>query len=156
MRSMSNSASPNGSSWAASFFPFCWLVTLRLACATAEVHQLGYEGYKAKQVIDSRDISYAFTNLMANDYYSFSQIHHCLEKYADVAQRITTIFAYSATLTARQRRRTTSRSGSSSLSKIGNGFCLQTDRDNLSMLSFCTHSRTPTVSVLLWMLLKFD
>ncbi|WWC68181.1 uncharacterized protein I206_102104 [Kwoniella pini CBS 10737] len=32
---------------------------------------LGYETWKAKQVIDSRDISYAFTNLMANDYYSF-------------------------------------------------------------------------------------
>ncbi|WVW78165.1 hypothetical protein I302_100116 [Kwoniella bestiolae CBS 10118] len=32
---------------------------------------LAYETWKAKQVIDSRDISYAFTNLMANDYYSF-------------------------------------------------------------------------------------
>lgn len=32
---------------------------------------LGYETYKAKKVIDSRDISYAFTNLLANDYYSF-------------------------------------------------------------------------------------
>ncbi|WVQ75781.1 hypothetical protein IAR50_005414 [Cryptococcus sp. DSM 104548] len=32
---------------------------------------LGYESYKAKKVIDSRDISYAFTNLLANDYYCF-------------------------------------------------------------------------------------
>ncbi|OCF44796.1 hypothetical protein I317_01285 [Kwoniella heveanensis CBS 569] len=32
---------------------------------------LAYETWKTKRVIDSRDISYAFTNLMANDYYSF-------------------------------------------------------------------------------------
>ncbi|ODO07757.1 hypothetical protein I350_03335 [Cryptococcus amylolentus CBS 6273] len=32
---------------------------------------LGYESYKAKKVVDSRDISYAFTNLLANDYYCF-------------------------------------------------------------------------------------
>ena len=34
--------------------------------------QLAYETWKAKTVVDSRDISYAFTNLIANDYYSFS------------------------------------------------------------------------------------
>ncbi|KAE8538218.1 hypothetical protein D1P53_005557 [Cryptococcus gattii VGV] len=40
---------------------------------------LGYETYKAKKVIDSRDISYAFTNLLANDYYSFrSYDNFCL------------------------------------------------------------------------------
>ncbi|WVR04843.1 hypothetical protein IAU60_001855 [Kwoniella sp. DSM 27419] len=40
---------------------------------------LGYETWKAKQVIDSRDISYAFTNLIANDYYSFkSYDNFCL------------------------------------------------------------------------------
>ncbi|WWC86643.1 uncharacterized protein L201_001520 [Kwoniella dendrophila CBS 6074] len=40
---------------------------------------LAYETWKAKQVIDSRDISYAFTNLMANDYYSFrSYDNFCL------------------------------------------------------------------------------
>lgn len=31
---------------------------------------LGYEWYKARAVIYSRDISYTFTNVMANDYYS--------------------------------------------------------------------------------------
>jgi len=36
--------------------------------------QLGYETWKAKTVVDSRDISYAFTNLIANDYYSFSAL----------------------------------------------------------------------------------
>ncbi|WRT64524.1 uncharacterized protein IL334_001456 [Kwoniella shivajii] len=40
---------------------------------------LGYETWKAKQVVDSRDISYAFTNLIANDYYSFrSYDNFCL------------------------------------------------------------------------------
>ncbi|KAL1721777.1 hypothetical protein EV715DRAFT_248728 [Schizophyllum commune] len=31
---------------------------------------LGYEGRKAKKIVASRDISYAFTNIMANHYYS--------------------------------------------------------------------------------------
>ena len=34
--------------------------------------QLAYEAYKAKKIIASRDISYAFTNVMANNYYSLS------------------------------------------------------------------------------------
>lgn len=34
--------------------------------------QLVYEGWKAKKIILSRDISYAFTNVMANNYYSLS------------------------------------------------------------------------------------
>ncbi|WWD21740.1 hypothetical protein CI109_106227 [Kwoniella shandongensis] len=40
---------------------------------------LAYETYRAKKVVDSRDISYAFTNLIANDYYSFrSYDNFCL------------------------------------------------------------------------------
>ena len=35
--------------------------------------QLAYEAYKAKKIIQSRDISYAFTNVMANKYYSLSK-----------------------------------------------------------------------------------
>lgn len=35
--------------------------------------QLAYEARKAKKIIASRDISYAFTNIMANNYYSLSQ-----------------------------------------------------------------------------------
>lgn len=38
------------------------------------IYQYGYEFYKAKQVIASRDIAYAFTNLQANDYFSFSAL----------------------------------------------------------------------------------
>lgn len=40
---------------------------------------LAYETYKAKRVIDSRDISYAFTNLLANDYYSFRESYGILQ-----------------------------------------------------------------------------
>jgi hypothetical protein len=32
--------------------------------------QLAYEAHKAKKIIASRDISYAFSNVMANNYYS--------------------------------------------------------------------------------------
>ena len=32
--------------------------------------KLAYEARKAKKIIASRDISYAFTNIMANHYYS--------------------------------------------------------------------------------------
>ncbi|KAF8743014.1 Fungal potassium channel, partial [Rhizoctonia solani] len=39
---------------------------------------LAYEAYKAKKIIASRDISYAFTNVMANTYYSLrSYDHYC-------------------------------------------------------------------------------
>jgi hypothetical protein len=32
--------------------------------------QLAYESYKARLIIRSRDIAFAYTNVMANDYYS--------------------------------------------------------------------------------------
>ncbi|KAJ1308819.1 hypothetical protein OPQ81_004507 [Rhizoctonia solani] len=37
---------------------------------------LAYEAYKAKKIIASRDISYAFTNVMANTYYSLRSYDH--------------------------------------------------------------------------------
>ena len=37
-------------------------------------YQLAYEAYKAKKIIQSRDISYAFTNVMANHYYSLREL----------------------------------------------------------------------------------
>lgn len=37
------------------------------------VSQLAYEGRKSKKIIASRDISYAFTNVMANHYYSLRE-----------------------------------------------------------------------------------
>jgi hypothetical protein len=32
--------------------------------------QLAYESYKARKIVRSRDIAFAYTNSMANDYYS--------------------------------------------------------------------------------------
>jgi hypothetical protein len=40
--------------------------------------KLAYEGRKAKRIIASRDISYAFTNVMANNYYSLRTDFSCL------------------------------------------------------------------------------
>ena len=42
----------------------------RLVCQSLKSLQLAYDAYKAKKIIQSRDISYAFTNVMANNYYS--------------------------------------------------------------------------------------
>lgn len=56
--------------------------TLGSRCTRAR-HELiikyGYEFYKAKHVVQSRDIAYAFTNLQANDYFSFSEFYHYLQ-----------------------------------------------------------------------------
>lgn len=35
--------------------------------------QVGYEARKSKKIIASRDISYAFTNVMASNYYSLRE-----------------------------------------------------------------------------------
>jgi len=42
--------------------PHVWLIYGR--------EQLAYESNKARLIIRSRDISFAYTNIMANDYYS--------------------------------------------------------------------------------------
>jgi len=56
---------------------------------------LGYESWKAKQVIDSRDISYAFTNLMANDYYSIRNYDNfCLFCHIDKSTKKQDKFAF--------------------------------------------------------------
>lgn len=51
------------------------LVCIRLVGIEKSAYtlQLAYEAYKAKKIIASRDISYAFTNVMANNYYSLSE-----------------------------------------------------------------------------------
>lgn len=56
---------------------------------------LGYETYKARKVVQSRDISYAFTNLMANDYYSLrSYDHFCLFCHIDNSTKRSDDFAF--------------------------------------------------------------
>jgi len=81
--------------------------------------QLGYETYKAKRVIESRDISYAFTNLIANDYYSISEYRLEVLRVRCSEQNRTTSSAFFAGSTVRPRRRTILRSSSTSLSRVG-------------------------------------
>ena len=38
--------------------------------------QLAYESQKSKKIIASRDISFAFTNVMANNYYTLRSYNH--------------------------------------------------------------------------------
>jgi hypothetical protein len=70
-------------------------------------------------VIDSRDISYAFTNLIANDYYSFSKYLSMIYTRADADMQKTTILsAYFVILIARPRGRMISLFGFSLPSKV--------------------------------------
>lgn len=47
-----------------------------LACIIVSFLLLAWESRKARMIIRSRDISYAFTNIMANDYYSLKSYDH--------------------------------------------------------------------------------
>ncbi|KAI0069119.1 hypothetical protein BV25DRAFT_1834164 [Artomyces pyxidatus] len=49
---------------------------LFVGCIIFSFLLLAYEGRKAKKIIASRDISYAFTNVMANNYYSLRSYDH--------------------------------------------------------------------------------
>ena len=92
--------------------------------------QLAYETHKARKVIASRDISYAFTNIMANGYYSLredlSSSNLALHSVQSVLiaftlpsfQARTRTSASSVRSTTRPRRRTTLPSSSSSPSKV--------------------------------------
>jgi len=83
--------------------------------------QLGYETFKARQVIKSRDISYAFTNVLANDYFSFSEFPVPQSPRAMTAhdlQRAMTISAYFVISMNLPRRRMISPFSSSSLSRV--------------------------------------
>jgi Fungal potassium channel len=50
-----------------------WIFT---GCVIFSLLLLVYEARKARRVIRSRDISYAFTNVMANNYYSLKSYDH--------------------------------------------------------------------------------
>jgi hypothetical protein len=58
------------------------LVSCLCYCSVMSTHvstiQLAYESRKARRIIQSRDISYAFTNVLAHDYYSLSESIHLL------------------------------------------------------------------------------
>ena len=123
--------------------------------------QLGYETYKAKKVIASRDISYAFTNLIANDYYSLSELRRIKMVRGAHAQNHMTTSASFAGSTRRQRRRTKWLFSSISRSKVcsltpthphradgqnGSGRSLLMARDSRSTPSHCTRLPMPTAS----------
>ncbi|KAL0070865.1 Potassium transporter [Marasmius tenuissimus] len=49
---------------------------LFVGCIIFSFLLLGYESWKARRIIASRDISYAFTNVLANNYYSLRSYNH--------------------------------------------------------------------------------
>ncbi|KAH8106112.1 hypothetical protein BXZ70DRAFT_918290 [Cristinia sonorae] len=58
------------------YIPFNIGKWLFFGCIIFSFLLLAYEGHKAKKIIASRDISYAFTNVMANNYYSLRSYDH--------------------------------------------------------------------------------
>ncbi|RPD67051.1 hypothetical protein L226DRAFT_565806 [Lentinus tigrinus ALCF2SS1-7] len=58
------------------YIPFSIGRWLFFGCVIFSFLLLAYEAYKAKKIIQSRDISYAFTNVMANNYYSLRSYDH--------------------------------------------------------------------------------
>lgn len=133
-------------------------------------YQLAYESWKARRVIRSRDIAFAFTNVMANDYYSLSKSRPLVGFEMNrgmiplIPQNRMTPSASSAKSAIRQRRRTNSRSFVSSLSRVsqhdleskltlthplrqvGNVSFSPMDRVKPSTGAHCTLSRTPITS----------
>ncbi|KAF9058039.1 hypothetical protein BJ165DRAFT_1425252 [Panaeolus papilionaceus] len=58
------------------FIPFNTGKWLFVGCILVSFLLLAYESRKAKKIIASRDISFAFTNVMANNYYSLRSYNH--------------------------------------------------------------------------------
>ncbi|THH17963.1 hypothetical protein EW146_g2965 [Bondarzewia mesenterica] len=58
------------------FIPFSVGQWLFVGCIIFSFLLLAYEARKSKKIIASRDISYAFTNVMANNYYSLRSYDH--------------------------------------------------------------------------------
>ncbi|KAI1796277.1 hypothetical protein LXA43DRAFT_661315 [Ganoderma leucocontextum] len=58
------------------YIPFSIGRWLFFGCVIFSFLLLAYDAYKAKKIIQSRDISYAFTNVMANKYYCLRSYDH--------------------------------------------------------------------------------
>ncbi|KAF5333410.1 hypothetical protein D9611_002178 [Ephemerocybe angulata] len=58
------------------FIPFNTGKWLFVGCIIFSFLLLAYESHKSKKIIASRDISFAFTNVMANNYYSLRSYNH--------------------------------------------------------------------------------
>lgn len=68
---------------------------LFVGCIIFSFLLLAYEARKAKKIIASRDISYAFTNIMANNYYSLrSYDHFCFFNHISNSTKTSDDFAF--------------------------------------------------------------
>ncbi|KIY73641.1 hypothetical protein CYLTODRAFT_416671 [Cylindrobasidium torrendii FP15055 ss-10] len=68
---------------------------LFVGCIIFSFLLLGYESYKAKKIVASRDISYAFTNIQANNYYSIrSYPHFCFFDHISNSTKTSDDFAF--------------------------------------------------------------
>ncbi|KAF8165455.1 hypothetical protein B0H34DRAFT_762657 [Crassisporium funariophilum] len=77
------------------FIPFNTGKWLFVGCIIFSFLLLAYESRKAKKIIASRDISYAFTNVMANNYYSLrSYDHFCFFDHISESTKTSDDFAF--------------------------------------------------------------
>ncbi|KAH9482811.1 Low affinity K(+) transporter 1 [Psilocybe cubensis] len=77
------------------FIPFNTGKWLFVGCIIVSFLLLAYESRKAKKIIASRDISYAFTNIMANNYYSLrSYDHFCFFDHISNSTKTSDDFAF--------------------------------------------------------------
>jgi len=77
------------------FIPFNTGKWLFVGCIIFSFLLLAYESRKAKKIIASRDISYAFTNVMANNYYSLrSYDHFCFFDHISNSTKTSDDFAF--------------------------------------------------------------
>ncbi|TFK43645.1 hypothetical protein BDQ12DRAFT_731635 [Crucibulum laeve] len=77
------------------FIPFNTGKWLFVGCIIFSFLLLAYESRKAKKIIASRDISYAFTNVMANNYYSLrSYDHFCFFDHISNSTKLSDDFAF--------------------------------------------------------------
>jgi len=68
---------------------------LFVGCIIFSFLLFAYEGRKAKKIVASQDISYAFTNVMANNYYSLrSYDHFCFFDHIQQSTKISDNFAF--------------------------------------------------------------
>ncbi|KAJ7276316.1 hypothetical protein B0H12DRAFT_1227470 [Mycena haematopus] len=75
--------------------PFSTGKWLFVGCIIFSFLLLGYEGRKAKLIVASHDISYAFTNVLANNYYSLrSYDHFCFFDHISNSTKLSDDFAF--------------------------------------------------------------
>jgi len=77
------------------FIPFTIGKWLFVSCILVGFLLLAYESRKAKKVIRCRDVSYAFTNILAHDYYSLrSYDHFCFFERISSSTKLSDDFAF--------------------------------------------------------------